>query len=292
VIVPFRSDRVAADRLLAAISRLDAAVGDEVVVADNSGQDAAVAAATGSDGGGRGGRSAELPIRVVRAARERSSYYARNAGAAAARNGWLLFMDADCVPAPDLLDAYFAASVPGRCGAVAGQIQGYSGQDSLAARYARSRRLFDHAHGLIRAEHGGAAAGNLLVRQAAFEEIGGFTEGIRSGGDIDLCRRLRRAGWRLEFRARALVNHRHRETLRSLMSALARYAAGARWLNERYPGSAPRWRLLRGLGAAAREAAALAARGRLEQALFRAVDGLGLIAHNVGYLAGNGAGRV
>jgi GT2 family glycosyltransferase len=201
-------------------------------------------------------------------------------------------MDADCIPIPDLLDTYFAVSIPDRCGAVAGQIQGDPRQVSLAARYTRSRHLFDHATGLIRAEHGGAGAGNLLVRREAFEQIGGFAEGIRSGGDIDLCRRLRLAGWVLEFRASALVNHRHRETLRSLMSAVARYGAGARWLNERYPGSAPRWSLLSGLGRTARDAATLAARGRREQALFRALDGLGLVAHNLGYLAANRAGRV
>ena len=70
---------------------------------------------------------------------------------------------------------------------------------------------------------------------------------------------------------------------------IARYGAGARWLNERYPGSAPRWPLVSGLRGAARDAARLAVRGRLEQALFRAVDGLGLIAHNIGYLASNRA---
>jgi hypothetical protein len=41
---------------------------------------------------------------------------------------------------------------------------------------------------------------------------------------------------------------------------------------------------------AARDAVMLASRGRREQAAFRALDGLGLVAHNVGYLAGNSAG--
>jgi hypothetical protein len=70
---------------------------------------------------------------------------------------------------------------------------------------------------------------------------------------------------------------------------VARYGAGARWLNERYPGSSPRWPLARGLRGVARDTAALAIRGRLESALFRVVDGLGLIAHNVGYRASNRA---
>jgi GT2 family glycosyltransferase len=196
-------------------------------------------------------------------------------------------MDADCAPAPGLLGAYFAEPIPDRCGAVAGQIAGSPGQRSLAARYARSRRLFDHTDGLIRAEHGGAAGGNLLVRRAAFDAVGGFAEGIRSGGDLDLCRRLGGAGWTLSYRPSALVHHRHRESLASLLGAIARYGAGARWLNERYPGSSRRWPLAPGLVRAGRDIAELTARREGEAALFRFLDGLGLIAHNVGYLASN-----
>jgi GT2 family glycosyltransferase len=288
VIVPFRGNLAAAEAMVRSLRRLELGVGDEVIVADNSDSDTA-APLSDSAGAERVARLADGTAWVIRATRERSSYHARNVGAAAARNDWLLFMDADCAPSPALLGAYFAEPVPDRCGAIAGQILGEPGQRSLAARYARSRRLFDHASGLIRAEAGGAAAGNLLVRREAFEQIGGFTEGIRSGGDLDLCRRLALAGWGLEFRPQALVHHRHRDTLPSLLGAMARYGAGARWLNERYPGSSPRWPLVRGLARAVRDGAGLVIAGRLEAAVFRGVDGLGLIAHNLGYLAGNAA---
>jgi GT2 family glycosyltransferase len=262
---------------------------DEVVVADNSDHGAAerVADPCGREGPGEpAGRS----VRVIRATRERSSYHARNAGAAEARGEWLLFLDADCIPATDLLDAYFGAPVPDRCGALAGQILGDPSQRSLAARYARSRRFFDHSHGLIKAKDGGAAGGNLAVRRLAFTQLDGFAEGIRSGGDLDFCRRLWLAGWSLEFRSAALVHHRHRESLASLLGAVARYGAGARWLNRRYPGTSPRWPLGRGLGGAARDAVGAAARGRWEPAIYRGIDGLGLIAHNLGYLVGNEVG--
>jgi GT2 family glycosyltransferase len=279
VVVPFRGDRAAAERLVAALGCLDPREGDEVVVADNT-----------ADGAARS--IARDAIRVVRATRERSAYHARNEGARVATTDWILFLDADCRPAPSLLDAYFAEPIAEGCGALAGQILGEPDQRSFAARYARSRRLFDHADGLIRADGGGAAAGNLLVRRAAFEQVGCFTEGIRSGGDLDLCRRLAAGGWRLEFRQAAVVHHRHRANLPSLLGAIARYGAGARWLNERYPGSSPPWPLRLGLAGTARDVVRHVRQRRVGEAVLRGVDGLGLVAHRIGYASDNTATRV
>jgi GT2 family glycosyltransferase len=279
VVVPFRGDRDAARRLRAALRCLDVTDRDEVIVADNTATRAAHSVA-------RAG------VRVIRAVRERSAYHARNEGARAGSGDWILFLDADCRPAPNLLDAYFADPIADDCGALAGQILGEPDQRTFAARYARSRRLFDHADGLIRASGGGAAAGNLLVRRAAFEEIGGFTEGIRSGGDLDFCHRLRAAGWRLEFRPEAVVHHRHRATLPSLLGAIARYGAGSRWLNERHPGSSPPWPLRWGLADTARDIGARVRAGQVEEAAFRGIDGLGLVAHRIGYATHNRAGPI
>ena len=278
VVVPFRGDRGAAERMAPALESLDLRDGDELIVADNTSD--GIARSIARDG-----------IRVIPAARERSAYHARNEGARLATAAWILFLDADCRPARRLLAAYFDRPVPGDCGAVAGQILGEPGQESLAARYARSRNLFDHAEGLIRPDGGGAAAGNLLVRRTAFERTGGFTEGIRSGGDLDLCRRLDADGWRLEFRRSAVVHHRHRATIPSLLGAVARYGAGSRWLNERYPGTSPPWPLRYGLTNAARDVAGHAARGRVQEAVFRGIDGLGLVAHRIGYATSNDATR-
>jgi hypothetical protein len=133
----------------------------------------------------------------------------------------------------------------------------------------------------------GAATGNLLVRRSAFEGIGGFADGIRSGGDVDLCWRLQDAGWELDRQPAATVEHHHRDDLASFLGMVARYGAGSSWLNERRPGAAPRWPLVHGLIGSAWDIAGYLARGRLEPAAFRAIDGLGLIAHNVGYRASN-----
>jgi mycofactocin glycosyltransferase len=277
VIVPLRGDAAYARRARAAFARLELREADELIVADNTREGLAA-----PQFGGLG--------RVVDASGQPSSYFARNAGAAAAGSEWLLFVDADCTPVPELLDRYFDAPIPDGCGAVAGAIVGVVEQDSLLARYTRDRKFFDQQDGVHGADGIAAATGNLLVRRAAFERLGGFAEGVRSAGDVDFCWRLREAGWQLAHRPEASVAHRHREDLASFLAMIARYGAGSRWLNERHPGAAPRWPLVHGLVGSAWDIGGHLAHGRLEPAAFRAIDGLGLVAHNLGYRASNEVG--
>ena len=87
-----------------------------------------------------------------------------------------------------------------------------------------------------------------------------------------------------------MVRHHHRDSLPSLLGAIARYAAGSRWLNERYPGESGAWPLASGLAGVARDVPANLLRGSVEEAAFRLVDGVGLAAHVVGYRGSNRAG--
>jgi glycosyltransferase involved in cell wall biosynthesis len=274
VVVPFVGDRAAAESLAANLERLDLQSDDELIVADNTGDGIAPDVLPPS-------------ARIVRAAAERSAYHARNTGARAASSDWILFLDADCRPVPTLLDTYFEPPPPPGCGAVAGVVVGSPDQVALIARYARARGFLNLAGGGEGPNWRIAVGGNVLVRRSAFEDVGGFTEGIRSGGDVDLSRRLQRRGWTIERRDAARVEHRHRERLLPFLATIARYAAGSRWLNRRYPSYSPRWPLTRQLALSIRDAAMLTLRGDREEGVFRALDGLGLVAHNVGYLAPN-----
>jgi len=277
IVVPFRDDADGAHALREALGRLELAAGDELIVADNT--DSGLAEPILS------------PLaRVVRAAEEASSYHARNAGARVARGEWILFLDADCTPPADLLDRYFAEPVPEDCGILAGAIRGRADQDGLLARYTRDRGFYDGERGIgaTGSEEGGAApTGNLMVRRAVFGEVGGFAEGIRSGGDFDFCWRAQGAGWRLLRRRAAVVEHRHRDDLGSFLSMLARYGAGANWISRRYPGSVAHWALLPGLWTSVRDIAVNLARRNPREALYRGIDAIGLVAYNVGYRTRN-----
>ena len=83
-----------------------------------------------------------------------------------------------------------------------------------------------------------AQTAHAAVRRRAFEAVGGFTEGIRSGGDADLCFRIGDAGWAIEGRP-AAVRHEARAALGPLLGQLARHGSGVAWLDRRYPGSFP-----------------------------------------------------
>ena len=78
-------------------------------------------------------------------------------------------------------------------------IRAADGEDeSIASRYSRLRRLIDQAN-TLQMQRPYAKTANCLVRRAAFEEVGGFVDDVRSGGDADLCLRLQDA--RLGIRA-------------------------------------------------------------------------------------------
>ncbi len=99
VILPFHGTADEARQAQDALLALDTRPGDELVVVDNSG----VGVVPAREG-----------IRIVTASDEHSAYYARNVGCATVDNDWLLFVDADCRPAPDILERYFDRADRGR----------------------------------------------------------------------------------------------------------------------------------------------------------------------------------
>jgi len=280
VIVPFFGAAEEGEELLAALGGLTYGPDDAAIVVDNSPEPRVPAPTAG-------------PLRVVHAAEEHSSYYARNVGAALAQTPWLLFLDSDTRPlAPDLLDAYFDPAPADGAGALAGRVLGAPAQTAVMARHARSRRRVDQELALAHPHRPFGLTANLLVRRAAWEDVGGFCEGIRSGGDQDFGWRLQDGDWALEHRAAAAVEHLHREELAPALRQVARYGAGTAWLTRRHGAGADRRpRLLPGLVRHGGAALVFALTGQRERSLFKAIDLVVLASVNVGFLLENRARR-
>ena len=271
VVVPFAGDATAAHRLAARLAAIERGPGDELILVDNSRDGAASAVA-------------QEEVRVVRAAAEWSSYHARNSGARTASAPWLLFIDDDCEPGPGLLDAYFVPPPADRCGAVVGAIRSPPEPGNLVEAHAEAAEILLQSRGMTHPLMPYGVTANLLVRRAAWEALGGFHEGVRSCGDIDLCWRLQDAGWALEYRQRAAVVHRHRQTLRALLRQQLRYGAGTAWLSRHRDD--PRARIpldARRVKAVAMDLAA----GRPAQAAVRTAEILTTVVARVGALAPN-----
>ena len=207
------------------LAALHTRVGDELLFVDN-----ARTPVTG----------APEAVTVIRAVAEHSPAYARNAGAERAGNDWILFLDADTRAPAELLDAYFAAGPPrDDVGALAGEVVAAGAATSVAARYGAARGFLSQAAHLAHPYRPRAVAANLLVRRTAFWQVGGFYEGVRAAEDTDFSWRLQQAGWRLELRPGARVEHVYRSTVRDLRRQWRGYAAGRAWLGRRYEGFAP-----------------------------------------------------
>jgi GT2 family glycosyltransferase len=276
VVVPYAGS---ADGLAAVVARLaDLKLGDDdtVTVVDNR----------GVPGAGRG------RVRVARLAAPRSSYSARNAGAALSSAPWLLFLDGDVVAPADLLARYFAREPAAGAGVLAGAVVDAPVEigGPAAARYASLKASTSQETTLAHGPWAFAQTANCAVRREAFAAVGGFAGGIRSGGDADLCWRLRAAGWTLERREEAAVVHRNRATVAGMLGQRARHGAGAAWLGRRHPGALPARRPVGLAWWATRRAASgsvAALRGDSDAALLGLLDGPAVWAFELGRLVPN-----
>lgn len=151
------------------------------------------------------------------------SYAARNAGAAVARGGILVFTDADCRPAPSWLAALTAAGAAEPEALLAGPVEVVGGETPNACE------IYDMIRGIPQARYvarGYAATANLAVPAAVFAALGGFDPRRFSGGDAEFCRRAGAAGHPLRLVGTAVTRHPARADWGELAAKARRIKGG------------------------------------------------------------------
>jgi glycosyltransferase involved in cell wall biosynthesis len=179
-IVPVRNDAGRLKTCLAAIALShDSRTAIEVIVADNGSTDDSrdVAAAEGA-------RVLSLPGLRVAALRNRA--------AAAAAGDFLAFVDADHEIVPTWVASAVDVLAVERVGAVGALYSAPVAGSWVQRMYGALRGRTSGRHDVV-----WLGSGNLVVRRNAFEAIGGFDASLEACEDVDLCLRLRAAGWRV-----------------------------------------------------------------------------------------------
>jgi mycofactocin glycosyltransferase len=231
VIVPFRGSPQSLRRIQERLAALALRPGDSVLVVDNTPEPRRLDDSGSSDRG----------VPVLHAAERATPAFARNRGATRGAAEWIVFLDADTDPRPDLLNRYFDPPPEPRTGLIGGGVidEPPPADASAVARYAHLRRGMSQEATFSFGEWGYPKTANVACRRVAFEEVGGFREEIRAAEDADLTYRLRGAGWEVERREDASVVHASRKTLRDFFVQQALWGAGGAWLDRTYPGSVP-----------------------------------------------------
>ena len=237
VIIPHYNDVIRLERCLAALTRGDQR-GVEILVVDN-----------GSSQSLESLRAA-FPVARFLVEPEKGAAAARNRGVRETTAPVLLFIDADCVAAPDWLE--MARLVQPRADLIGGRVDVFdetppprSGAEAFEAVFAFNFRNYIEVQGFT-------GAGNLVTRRDVFEDVGGFVNGVSE--DRDWSMRAVSKGYRLIYEDGLVVSHPSRSDWAALRHKWQRMTRELFASN----GAAPRDRLRWGLRALAMPLSVLA----------------------------------
>jgi len=225
VVIPvFQGERQIADCLASVLDQTFPRDRYEIIVVNNGSTDRTAAIVAG------------FPVRVIDEPR-RGVGPARNAGAANARGELIIFTDADC-----LADRHWIAALVARfdsesgLGGVGGYLASLDPQTPIQY-YIAERNLLSQE---VAVEDRAFSApfvitANALLPRRLIEEAGGFDPACRlSGEDADLCWRIADKGYRFVFAPDAVVQHRHRSTVKSFCRWMFRYGIGSVYLVKKH----------------------------------------------------------
>jgi glycosyltransferase involved in cell wall biosynthesis len=160
---------------------------------------------------------------------------ARNRGLHHASGDIVAHVDADTVPTRQWLGAIASPFDDPDVLLVAGRNISYPPR-TAAERYVAASGLIETERAVSRPVFPFSPSMNMAVRRDAALGIGGWSEDLRTGEDVDFSFRLRRArGCTIEYAADAIVFHRNRNDDDALRRQAWTYGEGAASLYRKYP---------------------------------------------------------
>ncbi len=190
VIIPHYNDVVRLERCLSALMAGDTD-GAEIVVVDNGSTQSLDAL-----------RAAFPTVRFLTEP-EKGAAAARNRGVRETTAPVLVFIDADCIPAPDWLSV--ARKVAPSADLIGGRVDVFdetppprSGAEAFEAVFAFDFRNYIEVQGFT-------GAGNLVTRRDVFADVGDFVNGVSE--DRDWSMRAVAKGYRLTYEDAMIVSH-------------------------------------------------------------------------------------
>lgn len=226
--LPIYNERLVAARVLAAVGRLDWPVERLMVQVLDDSDDGTVAVVAGA--------LAPLAARGITVEHlrrtDRSGYKAGAlaAGLPGARGEFLLILDADFVPAPDLLRQLVPEFDDGRVGFVQARWEHLDREHGWLTR-AQALAIDGHFGVEQAARHRGGCLLNFngtagLWRRAAIEAAGGWSADTLTE-DLDLSYRTQLAGWKGVYRMDVAVPAELPPDLRAFLAQQRRWAQGS-----------------------------------------------------------------
>lgn len=163
----------------------------------------------------------KYPVKIISHVENRGLAAARNSAIENAQGEFIASLDTDCIADPEWLSRMIA-----RLGAQ--DIAGVGGR--LVEKYSDS--VFDRWRSVHmkqewkdeKSSPDFLFGSNTVFRKQAITDAGLYNEVFKTNyEDVDMCRRLKNAGWALVYEPKALVHHLKRDNISSLLNAYWRW---------------------------------------------------------------------